>query len=41
MNKELTASCEEKISPLVVALFLKHGNGKLTFVIQATFFFMT
>jgi hypothetical protein len=33
MNKELTASWEEKISPLVVALFLKHGNGKFSFVL--------
>ena len=32
MNKEMTASWEEKISPLVIALFLKHANG--TFVQQ-------
>lgn len=33
MNKELTATWEEKISPLVIALFLKHGNG--TFIQNA------
>ncbi|XP_046853587.1 importin-9-like [Xenia sp. Carnegie-2017] len=38
MNKEITAAWEEKISPLVVAMFLKHGNDpQLNPIIEGLF----
>jgi len=39
VDKSFTASCESKVTPLTIAVFLKYSSGKIIVTISCCFHF--